>query len=313
MSFIYNGVTQIGAANLEQQLEANLVAFLDYANLSIGGFFNAYRNVSTAYSGYQSRLRLCDDTRFAKGRVWESARSNWVWEPSIQYGTQPIQISGVYINNTFYPPSALGYYINYPLGRVVFNNPLPTNSRVEVEYSYKYYNAYSAGLQWFRSLMNDSFRVDDYQFNQYGSGRWSLFSDSRAQFPAIFPYIVPRNRWEPKQLGGGSYCWQDVLFYVFAETTTDRDNIMDILSYQKEQKIFFFDKNKVLANKAYPLDMNGSLQTGVVMNYPQLVNSYLWSDAFIRNAVKEDKNDANAPHLFRGSVKWTLQINFDSI
>ena len=313
MSFAtFKSVSQIGYSSFTDQLQSNLISMLDYGLLCIGGFFTARTGVVAPYGGSYANLRLSDDIRYNVGKIWEGARSNWVWEKNIEYYLQPVQISGIYLNGSFVPNGS-GYYIDYPRGRVVFNNPIPTNSIVQAEYSYRYYNVYSASLNWFRQLMNDSFRIDDSQYSQYGSGIWSLMSDNRAQLPAIFPYIVPRIKWEGKQLGGGTWAYQDVLFYIFSETETDRDRMLDILSSQYEKRIFFYDKNLVASRNSYPLDINGSLTGSGAQNFVDLVNNNLWSDAILINTTVEDKNDQDAPNLFRGVAKWTLWFDFPGI
>lgn len=313
MSFaVFKKYTQIGQSTFSDQIQSNLVSMLDYGLLCMGGFFTARTGVNAYYGNSHSNLRLSDDPRYMKGRVWESARSNWVWESNIEYNIQPISISGIYVNGSFLPNGS-GYYIDYPRGRVVFNSSIPVTSQVKAEYSYRYYNVYSANVMWFRELMNNSFRVDDHQFNQYGSGVWSLLSDNRAQLPCIFPYLVPRYNWKPKQLGGGEYLYHDVIFYIFAETPTDRDRIIDILSVQEEKRIFFYDKNLVAANNYYPLDVNGSLKPSGARNFVDLVENCLWADAIITKTTMIDKNDYDAPNLFRGSCQWRLWIDFPDV
>jgi hypothetical protein len=313
MSFAqFKGVSQIGYASITDQLNDNLVSMLDYGLLSIGGFISIHNNQPFIYGGSQSILRLCDDNRFIKGKVWEGARSNWVWEKNIEYSQQPISISGIYVNNVFIPNNS-GYYIDYPRGRVVFDNAISPLSVVSLEYSYRYYNTYNSSMQWFRQLMNNTFNVASPDYHQYGSGLWSLMSDSRAQLPAIFPYVVDRRKWIPKQLGGGTYCVQDILFYCFAESAADRDKILDILSMQKEKRIFFYDKNLMSAATGYPLNFNGKLVNTQYKNFVDLTNTFLWADALITEASVDYKNDEDAPNLYRGTSKWTLSIDLPNV
>lgn len=313
MSFAqFQGVSNIGYANITDQLNNNLASMVDYGLLCIGGFINVNLNQSYAYGGNHSSLRLCDDSRYTRGRVWESARSNWVWEQNIEYSIQPINISGIYVNNTFLPNNS-GYYIDYPRGRVVFDQAINATSTVTMEYSYRYYNVYSSKVSWFKDLMNNSFSPSSPDYRQYGSGVWSLLSDHRAQMPAIFPYVVDRRKWEPKQLGGGTYCIQDILFYCFAESETDRDKIVDILSQQKEKRIFFYDKNLMNAATGYPLNFSGKLVNTNYKNYPELVNNFLWTDAVIIDAGVEYKNDKDAPNVYRGVAKWSLSIDLPNV
>lgn len=313
MSFAqFKGVTNIGYAHITDQLNNNIVSLVDYGLLCLGGFMTVNFNQSYAYGGNHSSLRLSNDSRYTRGRVWESARSNWVWEQNIEYGQQPISISGIYVNNVFIPNNS-GYYIDYPKGRVVFDQAISATSTVSLEYSYRYYNVYNSKVPFFQYLMNDSFSQSSPEYTQYGSGAWSIFSDSRAQLPAIFPYVVDRRKWEPKQLGGGTYCIQDIIFYCFAESETDRDKIIDILSSQEEKKIFFYDKNLINAATGYPLNFSGKLVNEDYKNYVDLVNSFLWADAVIIKSSVEDKNDKDAPNLYRGVAKWSLSIDLPNV
>lgn len=313
MSFAqFQGVSNIGYASITDQLNSSLVSMVDYGLLCLGGFMNVNFNQSYAYGGNHSILRLCDDSRYTKGRVWESARSNWVWEQNIEFSQQPISISGIYINNIFVPNNS-GYYIDYPRGRVVLDQAISPTSTVSLEYSYKYYNVYNCNLHWFKELMNNSFNASSPDYRQYGSGIWSLFSDNRAQMPAIFPYVIDRRRLLPKQLGGGTYCMQDILFYCFADSDIDRDRILDILSIQKEKRIFLYDKNLMTAATGYPLNFSGKLINTNYKNYIDLTNSFLWADAVIIDTSLEYKNDKEAPHLYRGAARWSLLIDLPNM
>ena len=308
----FYGIDQISHANITDQLKNNLVSLVDYGLLSIGGFISVELNQPYIYGGSQSILRLCDDSRYAKGRVWEASRSNWIWEQNIEYSTQPINISGIYVNSSFIPNNN-GYYIDYPRGRIVFDSAISITSTVSLEYSYKYYNVYSSDIKWFRHLMNNSFNVANPSFNQYGSGLWSIPSDIRGQLPAVFPYVVDKRKFIPKQLGGGTFCVQDIMFYCFAESASDRDKIIDILSTQKEKRIFFYDKNSMNAATGYPLNFNGKLINNQYKNYVDLVNTFLWADAVITETSIANINDEDAPTLYRGAAKWTISIDLPNI
>jgi len=303
---------QIGSAQLTDQLQTNLTAFLDWALLGIGGFLNVTLDNTAPFGGNPSTLRLSDDFRYPKGMVWDGFKTNWVWETNTDYNPQPIQISGIYINNTFYPTGVnAAYNIDYPDGRIFFNSPIATNSVVQVEYSYKYFNIYPASVQWFQQLTERTFRIDDPQFNQYGSGIWSTFPVSRAQLPAIVIEPVPRRTWLGKGLGGGQWIYTDVLFHVFAEDPYTRNNMVDILTYQNEKKFFFFDKNITAQSGAFPLSPSGFL-VNPNSTYPNLVNSFLWRYCIIRNTTAYNMN--NEPQsIYRGISRWTMEVDMPEI
>lgn len=308
------GVSNIGDQQLSTHLESNLVEFLNWGFLCIGAYYNVNLSSINPYGGSPSQLRLCDDRRFAKGKVWEGFRSNWVWENNIEYQYQPIAISGIYINNVFYPTGTSGTYaynISYPEGRVYFNSPISSTSTVKLEYSYRQYNFMPASVQWFRQLTQRLSRLDDDQFNYYGSGVWSIFGESRVQLPAVVVESVPRRRFKPKALGGGQWCYQDMVFHIFAETPFDRDQMIDILCYQNEKRFFLFDKNVMTASGIFPLTIEGYL-SNPNYNYPYLVQNYLWRAVIINNITSQEvENDA--PTIYRGLVRMNLEVDFPEL
>ncbi len=307
-------VGQIGDVQLTEHLQSNICSFLDWGLMNLGGYFNVYLNTTQPYGGNPSTLRLSDDPRYYKGTVWDSFKTNWCWEQGIDGSNQPINISGVYVNGQFYPVGTsgqFGYNIAYTHGRVIFNNPLPSNSKVQVEYSYKFYNVYPANIQWFKELMKGSFRIDDPQFNFFGSGLWTIFPESRAQLPAVVVESVPRREHVGKQLGGGQWIYQDMLFHIMAETPEQRNNIVDILTYQSEKRFFMYDKNAMNRSGVYPLNQFGYL-VNPSSTYPFLVNNYLYTDVIIRKTTSQEQDNV-AQSIYRGSCRWYLEVDSPSI
>lgn len=314
-STLLKGIAQIGESQLNDQLRSNTVAFLDWGLLNIGGFFNVTRPTSSgAYGGRQYRLRLSEDDNYEKGQVWEGFRSNWVWESGLQYPIQPTQISGVYLNGTFLPTATTGnfaYSINYPLGRVTFNNPIVPTSQVELNFSYKYINVYEGDAPWFKELQFNSFRVDDPQFSLYGSGVWSVMAQNRIQMPAIVVEPVPRRRFVGYQLGGGQWVYQDVLFHIFSEDAFMRDQLVDIITTQRNAKITLFDKNQLIASGAMPINYNGSLNANPLC-YPDLVANYPWNAAYFFETSSEEENEV-VPGFYQAITRVTFEIDKPNI
>lgn len=313
---VYKAVQHIGRALLTEQLKSNLISFIDWANLEIGGFFNVRIPSTGAYGGLEHRLRLADDPHYTKGKVWEGFRSNWVWESGLEYAYQPIKITGVYVDGAYKPVGTTGafsYHINYPLGRVIFNSAINTTSVVTCEYSYKYYNVTKADSPWFRNVMFNSFRVDDSHFHQYGSGQWSIPASLRMQLPAVVVDVVPRRKHIPHEIGGGTLTYQDVNVYVLAETDYDRDQMLDVIDHQFEKTICGYDKNSVLDADKFPLDANGNIRPSALM-YPNLVNpdgAYAWKKIEFKNTQLLEL-ESNLP-LFQGVVRATLEVHTPEI
>lgn len=309
-----NGVNNIGDSLLNDKLVSNMVAFLSWGLLGVGAFTNVNRPTSSGhYGGAQYRLRLVNEPNYTIGQVWEGFRLNWVWESGIEYPFEPIPISGIYLNNSFVPLAATGsnsYKINYPLGRVVFNSPVATNSRVELNYSYRHVNVYDADAPGFKELQFNSFLIDS-NFNNASSGVRSVLGKNRIQLPAIVVEAVPRRTLRGYQLGGGQEVSQDLLFHIFTETSFERGNLVDILTFQKEKRIMMFDKNAISSANAWPLNEYGALASGA-MCYPDLLNFYNGGSATFADTTSQETGNLT-PGYFNAIVRAKMEIQIGSI
>jgi len=300
-----------GDAQLTEHLLANWQAFLDWAMLQIGGFYSVNLTDTAPFGGNPSTLRLSDDNRFTTGTVWDAYKKNWVWETNVEYSPQPISISGIYVNNAFLPLNSSLYNIDYPRGRVVFNSPLASNSIVQVEYSYKMYSFDRSDVQWFQNLTEGTFRRDDPQFTAFGSGIWSTYPESRAQLPAVIIEPVPKRSWLGKGLGGGQWIYTDVVFHVVAETPYERNNMLDILTYQNEKRWFMFDLNAASRSGLYPLDRNGFL-VNPSSTYPYLLQVCPWRATIIRGSTAQQFSQ-HSQGLYNGIARLTLETDFPEL
>jgi hypothetical protein len=290
------GVESYGRSLVSDQLEANLVSFFQWGLLGVGAFNNAYLATSGAYGGQWARLRLSEDPNYSGGQVWEGARQDWVWETGVDWTTQPIRVSGVYVNGTFYGPAATGgwsHHVNYPLGRVVFDAPIPTGSVVQCEHSWRLTSLTTADAPWWRQVHPHSQRVDSPEFLQYGSGLWSILAQNRVQLPHVIVEATPIVQRRPYEIGNLTQVVSQVVdFHVLAETHWDRKQLHDVIMAQQEKRVIFFDKNDVFAAATgAPLDGNGSPASGGMM-YPDLVKpsgegGFGWRVATLKEMASE--------------------------
>lgn len=309
----FKGVTEIGQAGFTNQLANNVSAFLDWALLGIGAFFNVEVSMSGHYGGDQSQLRRVSDPYYTDGCVYEAFRSNWVWESGISYGIQPVAYSGVYVNGSFHPASTTGVYshkVDYPKGRLTFDNPLNIADKVQCSYSFKQVLVTTSEVPWSRTVMFDSMRVDSPQFLQQGSGVWNILSQSRVQFPIVMIDPVTDVNFRGANLGGGQYRTQSVFIYTFAEDPAQRNNLMDILLNQSEKTIILYDVNKVITDGKFPLDYDGGIQPSGYQ-YPDLVQNYANRRCTILDSeaidIFEDRN------LYRAAIKWSCEVEVNNI
>jgi hypothetical protein len=196
------GISTFGDATITTHVRENLISFFDNGLVDKSGFVNVEVPTTGYYDGLEHRLRPVSDPRYNDGQVWEGFRSNWVWQSGNGALTSTDSsypgVSGVYINDTFYPTSTDGDYahhINHPLGRVIFDAAISTDSTVECSYSYKYVNVTKVdGLEWFKQIQQNSERADNTNFIN-NSGEWGVLGDNRFQLPAIGVDKFQKNDW----------------------------------------------------------------------------------------------------------------------
>ena len=304
----FRNVTQLGESLLSDQLETNLKTYFDWSMLTIGGFFNIVVPTSGVYGGDFSRLRPVSDPNYTDGQVWEGPRKDWVWETGV-YSTQPINISGVYVNNTFRPGNGIGPYahsINYPLGRVVFDSAISTSSTVKAEYSYRYVQTSTADATWWRNLQFDSLRVDNANYLP-NSGTWGIIAQNRIQLPHVVLEAIPQVTRYGSQIGGlNQVVKQDVLWHVLTEHVYDRKQLHDIITYQAEARLYTFDKNLAIASGVLPLTWEGD-RSPEGLTWPSLISDYRWKT--IRLVKATSMGYDAIPPFYYSIIRMTVEVD----
>lgn len=306
----YN-VEDLSSYYLETQLEDNLKNFLDWGFLNIGGFVNVNRptqNINNT-AGFHI-LKPQTDPAFggdANGKVWETIKKQWVSTSGVVYKeSSPVQISGVYVNNTFVPgPTGTPQYpysLNYNLGRVVFSGGLPINSSVQMDYSYKVIQTYKAS-----DTTSNWKELQRYTYISSDNNK-ELTSNHRIQMPAIVIEIIPGNNYRPYELGSRAFlASQDVMLHIFTENPIEKQNIVDIIKLQKDRTLLLYDLKKVVKNQVYELNANGSINING-LNYQDLINNsaYFWKYSSIED-VKSMDNETVQNNLFYNTTRITIK------
>ena len=285
--------------------------------LKKGNYFNVTLG-ETAPNGYDySKLRLSSDERFTAGTCWEGVRNNWVWQSGVNYSPAPLVgtnntkpgISGVYVDDTFYPTTTTGDYahhVDYFNGRVLFDSPIPTGSKVQVEHSYKWINiVYANSVPWLREVQYRSYDING-EFFQAAKGDWDMPPEARLQLPAIAIEIVPRRTITGYQLGGGSYVDTDVLFHCLAEDEMTRNKLVDIVSLQNDKTFYAFNSNSIAASGDFPLDYKGSPVSGAI-KFEELVLKHYGPDIRLKNSSVQGMDVINS-NFCAGIVKLTAEV-----
>lgn len=299
----------IGNDQFSNILEASVITYYSWNFLKIGGWTEVSIPESGRYGGDYSQLRPIRDPNYTNGKVWESARKDWVWESGVDYtdndGTNrnPVRATGLQVNGS---GVGSGYYVNYPDGRVIFNTAIATNSTVKMEYCFRDVHVISANSPWWQEIQQNSYRVDDPNYSE-SSVSWAILASNRVQLPVIIVECDPRGTSEGWELGSHSLnVSRDVMFTVIAENRGQRNNLIDIIANQSNRSIWLYDTNSVARTTGYPLNYRGEYIKN--NTYPILTSStgYRYKEARMTHATISDAQEIT-PNLHLGVVRTTFE------
>lgn len=311
----FKGISNISEDCLLNILESNFKMYLDWSFLNIGAWFDVKRNQYKLFNSTNvetAKLLYVDDPSYNNGCVWQGIRKDWVWESGIEcYDTQPIFISGIYINNIFNSYPSSNFTIDYPMGRVIFNSGLSSNTKVEVEHSHRHIQVYrGSDCPWTNIIQYSSYNTSNKDIKKNDSGDWSIGANHRIQLPAIIIEPVARSRSRPHELGNDNLIIeQDIEFYILAENKNERNKILDILRLQQDSNIWLFNTNNLAKDEKYPLNYLGDLVSNPLM-YPDIIEQYKWRKCWLKNVSLFDV-DIIHPELFIGVCRITTEIISD--
>lgn len=307
---VLKGFNSVFEATLNNELQDNIIEFLDWGLLEKGNYFNVTLNEQSPEGKDYSTLKPSNNDNFAPYSAWEGFRKNWVWQSGISFNPQPIVgnnpnipgISGVYVNDQFYPSSTSGQYshsVDYYNGRVLFNNPIPQNSKVQVEYSYKYINIiYANSLPWIREIKQRTLDASSEDF--------IVPPELTVQLPAIAVEVVPRRTMRGLQLGGGQWVATDVLFHCIAEDELTRNQLIDIVSFQNDSTLIMFNSNSIIASGDSPINYKGSPVPNA-LRYPDLIAKYGSKKMRFQNSIVQSM-DLIQTNFYAGIVRTTVEV-----
>jgi hypothetical protein len=290
-------------------LAHNLKSWIDYGLLELGAYTHVKFNLPT--SGYTNLKRVKDD-RYTSGRVYEGFGPSWAWESGVncvdQTKPQIFQVSGVYINGSFYPSSTTGQYahkIDYRNGRIVFTNALPSTANVQCEYVMRDVDTFHVSNNKWRTIVEEySKRFDDLSYlGGSGMGMASTLKENRVWLPSIAIQVEDITN-AALQLGGGEISTCQVSYHIFSDKSFSAIRLCDLLMNQKDKTLNLYDVNKI--PKIYEFD--GSLGSGSVP-YPTLSDrngSYFWTYAGVDHA--DGDHFPSVTDLYRGEVSHTIDV-----
>ena len=315
---VFNGVDKLGDNLLIDELEENIKAYLDWGFLNIGGYINISVPASGLYGGTFHDLKTVSTPGYKDGQVWQSAKKDWVWQSGFYWSDgyfdnkTPNTVSGININTNFIAGqtgvAATGYHINYPLGQVIFDKPIPKTSKVSTSHAHRWCQIYKSSTDphW-KELQELTYKPTS--LNQPKSGDYSMSSNHRIQMPAIIIEPIASSSSKGWQLGARDFMiTQDILLHVFTENGSDKNRITDILRLQKEGTIHMYDLNKVVNSGVYPLDYRGSINPlGSYYHELSVENSdYFWNNTFIKDVNIMDIESRNK-NIYWCTIRLTTE------
>jgi hypothetical protein len=304
-----DGINFYGDPSTSEILIKNLISFIDYGLLEMG----AYQNIPKDKTNYQnidiSALKSVSATGFGSYKTWRGLSNNWVFESGVTLkfagGTAPLVPTGIYFNNTFYPTGSnitgTGYYIDFARGQVVFANPVPSNSLVQVPRAERAVHIYPTDSNEFR-------KVTDGWLTTSATGTYDS-NVAKAYLPAIFIDVRSFETVRGIELGSrGKSTQAEINFEIFSQNGYELNKLIDVLYMLETKTMVLYD----IKNSPTPLNYRGELVRPDV-NYKYLISTYPLSEArFDEEAFTYKVPNSEAP-LFRGRVTIPLRIDVSPI
>lgn len=307
-----NNVDNIFNITFYNAIQDNIIEWLDWGLIEKGNYFNSSKDELSPDGVDYSLCKLSNNPNFLDGQAWDGFRPNWIWQSGIAPSgiASPLVgtnddipgISGVYVDDIFYPSDTTGtysHYVDYLNGRIVFDSPIPTGSKVQAEYSYKYIGViYANSLPWVREI----------NYNSLTKGNDNILPpEMSVQLPCIAVEMSSR-RMTPFTLGGGQILNTKVLFHCIAEDEYTRNLLMDIVSYQSDQKLTLFDTKSVIISGDLPINSNGSPAPSA-LRYPDIISKYPSINIYLRDMEVQNSTTLNS-NIHIGIVSCDTELYY---
>jgi len=310
MSLNFKGMEDsgFGGYTLTDQLNRNLKFFIDWNLLNNGAYGIFQLNDASWYDEDESQLRSVPDERYKQGSVWEGAGREWVWESGVSFASgaiNPFRVSGVYIENVFYPTTSTGinrHHVDYLNGRIIFDEPKNSNDLIQVEYTRRGVHVGFADDRDFRLMMLNA--IEDFLTESLPSG--IPVREHQLWLPSIF-IEVQTGEQRGLQLGGGQIKTRNVVFHIFSDNPQYRNLLMDWLDYQSRSTFWMADLNAI----TFPFDSFGDIVSGVT-NWVDMVAANPWKRLRVVNSTPSTINSLNS-QVFRARVTWEVEIDFGNL
>lgn len=286
-------VCNLRTMGISEKVEINLISFFDYGLVEVGGYFNVAIDQTGDYSNNLSSLTKVNDVR---GFTYWAGPKNWIYESGAD--NSGVYIPEIYVNNSLYSSGNIHYREGY-----VTN--IPTNATsVKAKYSYRWATVVSAKRQ-----INGNYSVvSTYNAPSLLAVARSGSAETSYALPIISIDVPNISKVRPYGLGAvmePSMYYYDVNINVFGEFQSDVLRLSDVISKQRGYTINTFDPDEVRASGNYPLNLNGTLNTG--KSHDQLVALHPWEGIHIVDVVGKSSPDLKNG-LYQSSLVLTAKV-----
>lgn len=310
----FRDIQYLGQYSARSQIRENMIWRLREAFTNIG----AYYNISSGTYSYDGTTDMAilkpafrsEISSTSTGyKFWQGISPDWVWEdvsPQYTGGSNPIVVSGITINETFYPTGTTGqysFYVDYARGGVMFNNELNSATQIYCNRSERAVFIYPTKSSKYKTLFVEHLK----RFETYtpGSGNDSMPSELRSFLPAVFVDVTQSNG-SPFQLGDINNLQNyTVSFDILAENAALHDTLVDSTLSLASQGTKLFDVNKAVENKKLPLNYKGELENKITTD--QLYALYPWKTGRFDNNPVEIEGYTALP-LYKSTVTIDFEI-----
>ncbi len=298
------GITYYGQYSLEDIILYNVIDFVRYGLLEIGGYINIAKG-QTNYLGQDvSRLNpIVGVSGIDNYKVYRGAKNDWVWETSINLKptglVAPFVPSGIYVNNTFYStgtaPTGNAYTLDFTRGQVIFTSGLTSSDVVQVAHSLRIVDVHPVDSQEFTSLTEN--------WNQIVSTGNITQIRQNTFLPAVFIDVPSYSTIKGLQLGSRAKETEAKIdFTIVAANSFDAHKLSSIFYMLETKSLPIYDLNNI----TFALNDRGQI-VNPSGTWPQLTQSTLYQGRFRENA-KINKIRVPNP-LFARNVNISLQLD----
>jgi len=301
------GIQFYADPTLEDIILYNLISFISYGLLEVGGYYNISLGQQNYLGQDESKLYPVSGQGITPYTIYRDRKNDWVWESgvSLKYssGTQPLSITGISVNGTIYATGSTitgtGFYVDYNRGQVVFNNPLSSSHTVKVPHTLRAITVDSSESNNYRHL------ISDWAKNAFSSGYINDIS-YKTYMPAMLLKMSNLRTDKGLQLGSrAKITLFSLQFDMYATNAYELRKMTNFVYFLETKCVRLFDYK----NAPKPLNYRGEVvnPTGT---WPNLVQNFPLGEARFREDCQITKIDnIEFPYL---QARARISLEFDS-